>query len=131
MELLPMRFIVYPLVVLATAAIVYGVARRSSIPPAGVAETVATSPAAAETMLASTKLTLRVPEMHCPLACYPKVKETLESQPGVTEVALVPQANEGSIDRPEVVITTDGSFNLVSATAALDKAGFSGTSKID
>ena len=37
------------------------------------------------------RVSLEVPTMSCPFACWPKVKKTLESQPGVGEVTLAPQ----------------------------------------
>ena len=37
---------------------------------------------------------MSVPEMHCPVSCYPKVKETLESQPGVASVELAEQEGQ-------------------------------------
>ena len=39
----------------------------------------------------SKTLVLHVPDMHCPFACYPAVKETLESNPSVAGVDLVEQ----------------------------------------
>ena len=71
--------------------------------------------------------TLEVPEMHCPFACYPKVKETLEGLDGVATVELVEQAEEGAINDPRVVVTFDGAVESKDAIAALDAVNFSGS----
>ncbi len=69
-------------------------------------------------------LVLHVPDMHCPFACYPAVKETLESDPNVAGVDLVAQKEEGVIDDPSVVVTYGDGFDLDVAVAALAKRGF-------
>lgn len=70
--------------------------------------------------------TLAVPEMSCPFACYPKVKETLEGIDGITGVELVPQKEDGVIDDRRVTLTFGGSVDGARAVAALDQAGFPG-----
>lgn len=77
------------------------------------------------TYQAGDSVTLRVPTMYCPRSCWPRVKETLEQQPGVAEVALVPQAQEGEIDKPEVTVKLKGEFNVAQAMQALAAAQFS------
>lgn len=72
----------------------------------------------------SKTLVLHVPDMHCPFACYPAVKETLESDPSVAGVDLVEQKEEGVIDNPSVVVTYADGFDLDVAVAALAKQGF-------
>ncbi len=69
-------------------------------------------------------LTLQVDDMHCPFACYPSVKETLEKQQHVTKVELVPQKDKDAIDTPQVVIAYQPGFDLTAALGALDKKGF-------
>lgn len=71
--------------------------------------------------------TLEVPEMSCPFACYPKVKETLESLDGITAVELVPQKEEGVIDDRRVTISFGGNVDGAAAVAALSDAGFAGS----
>lgn len=71
--------------------------------------------------------TLEVPEMHCPFACYPKVKKTLEGIDGIAAVELVEQAEEGVINDPRVVVTFDGEVNGDDAIAALDAVSFPGS----
>ena len=46
-----------------------------------------------------TKVSFEVPSMSCPHACWPKVKKTLESQPGVGDVTLAPQKEADLIDK--------------------------------
>ncbi|MEZ6059310.1 MAG: hypothetical protein R3C19_03000 [Planctomycetaceae bacterium] len=75
-----------------------------------------------------TPVTLEVPTMECPFACYPTVKETLEEQPGVTSVELVPQKEEGVIDDRRVIVNVSEGFSLDEAVAALSKAGFKNAS---
>jgi periplasmic mercuric ion binding protein len=60
----------------------------------------------------------------CPFSCWPKVKETLASQPGVEGVQLVAQAKEGTIDNPVVELKTNKDFNPEAAIAALKKVNF-------
>lgn len=67
---------------------------------------------------------VKVPTMMCPYSCWPKVKETLASQPGVEGVQLAVQAKETEIDNPVVELKTTGNFNVEAAIAALEKANF-------
>ena len=67
---------------------------------------------------------VKVPTMMCPYSCWPKVKETLASQPGVEGVQLAVQAKETEIDNPVVELITTGDFNVEAAIAALGKANF-------
>ena len=43
-------------------------------------------------------LTLSVPKMHCPFACYPAIKKALEETDTVESVELAEQKEEGVID---------------------------------
>jgi copper chaperone CopZ len=135
---LPMRFVVYLLAVLAAAGIVYFVG-TSSNEPAQVADQAA--PAAAEVAdekvasqpesetadpveSATQLVSLKVPDMHCPVACYPRVKSTLEGQAGVSGVDLAEQKEEGIIDNPVVLIQAGSDFDMDQAIAALADSGF-------
>jgi mercuric ion binding protein len=101
-----------------------------------VAETQAaetqTQPAESAEVLASTtdpkaeteSLTLAVPKMHCEFACFPKVKETLESVETVELVELGPQKEEGAIDNRQVIVKFKPGFDVNDAVARLTKAGF-------
>ncbi len=62
--------------------------------------------------------------MHCPYGCYPKVKETLESEAGVSEVTLAAQKSADTIDNPVVYIATTGNFDAAKAMKALEAEGF-------
>lgn len=130
-----MRFIVYVVAVLAAAGIVYFIG--SSNPPAtndvaqqsaesAPAATSADAPAATpvDAAAATELVSLKVPEMHCPFACYPSVKSTLEGQTGVASVELVEQKEDGVIDNPVVLIKASTDFDIDQAIAALAKSGF-------
>ena len=69
---------------------------------------------------------LTVPTMNCPFACWPKVKETLEHQPGVSAVTLATQGKENVIDNPTVYLSLSGEFSADESIAALTEAGFDG-----
>jgi copper chaperone CopZ len=64
--------------------------------------------------------------MSCPKFCYPRVKATLEKQPGVQSVELFPQAKPDVIDDPRVRVSLTGSFDAAKAFSALDELGFEG-----
>jgi copper chaperone CopZ len=88
---------------------------------AGSEQPVAVTPASRD---ASQDVTLRVPTMECPFACWPKVKETLEKQPGVGEVVLAQQKEKDKIDNPLVTVKLAGQFDSTKAIEALATAGF-------
>jgi hypothetical protein len=67
---------------------------------------------------------LKVPGMMCPFSCWPKVKETLASQPGVEAVQLAEQVKENEIDNPVVELKVKDGFDSEAAIAALKKANF-------
>lgn len=67
---------------------------------------------------------VKVPTMMCPYSCWPKVKETLASQPGVEGVQLATQTKETEIDNPVVELKTTADFNAEAAIAALEKVNF-------
>lgn len=75
---------------------------------------------------ASSKMVIKVPTMSCPHGCWPTVKKTLEEQSGVASVELAKQSDETTIDKPEVTITCDGTFDAPAAIDALSKNGFEG-----
>lgn len=78
----------------------------------------------------ATHVSLKVPKMECPFACWPKVKETLEAQPGVTNVVLAPQKDENEIDNPQVEIEIAEGFDAAKAIEAVGAAGFDGASVV-
>ena len=75
-------------------------------------------------------LTLHVPDMHCPFACYPAIKETLESSDKVEKVELAEQKVEGQIDNPQVIVNFTQGFDLDAALASLKEKGFENSSVV-
>lgn len=143
-----MRGLAYAIAAIAAVGIMFVIAttpgEQSSDPTATPAtaetqtaetQTVAetqTQPAESAEVLASTtdakveteSLTLAVPKMHCEFACFPKVKETLESVETVELVELGPQKEEGAIDNRQVIVKFKPGFDVTDAVARLTKAGF-------
>ena len=104
-------------------------ATTTSSPPATPADAeVAAVPVPETVAEPSYDVALKVPKMNCPFACWPKVKETLEHQPGVAVVTLAKQANENAIDNPTVYLALSGEFSADESIAALGDAGFDGAS---
>lgn len=119
-----MRSVVYAFAALAAAGIAYLFA---TVPPTTTepADKTPTAVAAShEVMPEAGVLTLRVDDMHCPFACYPAVKKTLEGQGNVVAVELDKQKEEGAIDNPQVLIKYEPGFDLTAALEALDSKGF-------
>lgn len=117
-----MRSTAYAVAILAAAGIMYYFATSPDVagPDAPVDQ-------ANVTEATTASLTMNVPEMHCPFACYPSVKKNLEERTDVVSVELAPQKEEGVIDNPQVIVTYKEGFEPESAIAQLDKAGFSGS----
>lgn len=115
-----MRFLVYLVAVLVAAGTVYYLGGRQT--PAIATQA---APAAVEAGAVQT-VNLKVPGMHCPMACYPSVKKALEGEAGVQNVDLVEQKEDTRIDNPVVIIQHDGAFDLDRAVASLEKLGFAG-----
>jgi len=122
-----MRSVAYAAAILAAAGIMYFIA--TSTPDTGV-ETASQAPPAMTTdaEVNTASLTLSVPEMHCPFACYPSVKENLEKQDDVVSVELAPQKEEGVIDNRQVIVTYKQGSDPQKMIAGLDEAGFAGSS---
>lgn len=121
-----MRGIAYAVAAIAAVGIMVGIVSLPSTPsgpesdiPTGDVATVSAKP-----MEQAGTLTLEVPEMHCPFACYPRVKETLEGTEAVEMVELAPQKEEGVIDNRQVIVKYDAGFDLAGALAVLKKEGF-------
>jgi mercuric ion binding protein len=125
-----MRSAIYALAAVAAAGIVF----MFSTAPVGDAKTDSPSTvttASSQVMPEGGTLTLRVDDMHCPFACYPSVKSTLEGQGNVVSVELDTQKEEGAIDNPQVLIKYDSGFDLTAAMAALSKKGFAKHSVVE
>ena len=122
-----MRSIAYGVAALAAVGIMIGIVMMPDGQPRNertVGSQPATEVSSGRVMTEPGTLTLSVPEMHCPFACYPAVKKTLESDDTVSEVELAEQKEEGVIDNRQVIVKYDVGFDLDAAIASLDKRGF-------
>lgn len=140
-----MRSVIYAVAVIAAAGLAYLFSTApmgdatSSTQATGTQATstqaagsqAAVTTASSQVMQEAGTLTLRVEDMHCPFACYPSVKSTLESQGNVVSVELDKQQEEGAIDNPQVLIKYDSGFDLTAAMDALSKKGFAKHSVIE
>lgn len=84
----------------------------------------ATASAAESLMTEPGTLTIAVPTMQCEMACFPRVKTTLEGNAGVQSVALATQQEEGVLDNRQVIVNYDTGFNLDAALSSLVEEGF-------
>ncbi|QDV84233.1 heavy-metal-associated domain-containing protein [Planctomycetes bacterium TBK1r] len=126
-----MRSLAYGAAILAAAGIMYMI---STLPTEPAAEAVPSSATPADAVaiapdaeVTTASLTMTVPEMHCPFACYPSVKKNLEKRSDVVAVELAPQKEEGIIDNPQVIVTYKDGFDAEQAIAQLEAAGFTGS----
>lgn len=76
-------------------------------------------------------LTLEVPGMHCEVACYPRVKETLENTSGVSEVTLAEQPDPEALTVKQVIVQYDAGFDIDGALAGLKDEGFADVTRIE
>ncbi len=114
-----MRLILSCLVMISLGGCMQSTSEKTSAPLSRTA-----TPVTPIAFHAGEKVTLEVPTMHCPVMCYPKVKETLEGMEGVAAVALVPQKEDGVIDDHRVSVEFKGDMTSTDAIAALTQAGF-------
>ncbi len=128
-----MRGLVYTIAAIAGLGIMIVIATRPSDQPseptssAASVETITTESSdviAKTTSVPTDSVTIAVPEMHCEFACFPRVKETLESAEGVETVELGPQKEEGAIDNRQVIVKFKPGFDVNDALARLTKEGF-------
>ena len=108
------------LVAVALTVQLAGCSAESSRAPAASA---GGAPAAASTS-AVQQVTFRVPTMVCSRTCWPAVRDALQKQSGVTDVALAPQQEEVPIDNPLVTVKLNGPFDADKAIEAIAAAGF-------
>lgn len=130
-----MRFVVYLVAVIAAAGIAYvysgvGVEENTEVAAAPSASDQQSGNSESTDASAAQLISLKVPGMHCPVACYPAVKKTLEGQSGVELVELAPQKEEGIIDNPVVLIKTSEGFDLDAAIQTLAQTGFEDSSVV-
>ena len=121
-----MRAVAYVVAALAAVGIMVAIVampeQENTADSANPASAVAATPT--RVMSEAGTLTMQVPDMHCPFACYPAIKETLESADTVTEVQLAEQQVEGVIDNPQVIINYQPGFDIDAAIASLQANGF-------
>ncbi|MCS7470781.1 heavy-metal-associated domain-containing protein [Stieleria sp. ICT_E10.1] len=125
-----MRSLAYGAAILAAAGIMYMISTQPTEPAAEAVPSSATPDAvsiAPDVEVKTASLTMTVPEMHCPFACYPSVKKNLEKRADVVAVELAPQKEEGIIDNPQVIVTYKDGFDAEQAIAQLEAAGFAGS----
>ncbi|MCC9600494.1 heavy-metal-associated domain-containing protein [Stieleria sp. JC731] len=120
----------YVAALVAAAAIMFFIV-NSPEQPTGAAEGQAASSVTPDTEVTATAVKLNVPDMHCPFACYPSVKKTLESREDVVSVELVPQKEEGVIDTPQVIVSYKDGFVVDQAIAQLSEVGFNGSTVVE
>lgn len=129
-----MRSFAYGAAILAAAGIMFVLTMTPTEPAGDPTETNASAEVATSIVpdadVKTASLTMNVPEMHCPFACYPSVKEKLEKQADVMTVELAPQKEEGVIDNPQVIVTYKEGFDAEQAIAMLEAAGFGGSTVV-
>ncbi len=118
-----MRGFAYFIAVLAAIGIMIGIVSypNQSEPSSSRPET---TPAPAALMTESGRLTIAVPTMQCEMACFPRVKITLEGNDHVQSVELATQEEEGVLDNRQVIVNYDNGFNLNAALSSLVEEGF-------
>ena len=132
-----MRSLAYGAAILAAAGIMFFIARTPSetspdTPPVAASAAIeATTSIVPGAEIKTASLTMNVPEMHCPFACYPSVKKNLETRDDVMTVELAPQKEEGVIDNPQVIVTYKEGFDSDKAIAMLESVGFGGSSVVN
>ncbi len=125
-----MRGFAYVIAVLAAIGIMIGiVSYPNQNEPTNNLPT--TPPASAAIMTQAGTLTIAVPTMQCEMACFPRVKTTLESNNGVQSVELATQKEEGALDNRQVIVNYDNGFDLNAALSALVEEGFPNSAVVE
>jgi len=124
-----MRSPIYLLAALASAGIAYYLASTPTTPSPNTDRAVA-SETSSVVMDQPGTLTLRVDDMHCEFGCFPSVRKTLEGFDNVVSVTLDQQAEAGTLDNPQVLVTYESGFDLGAAQASLAKNGFAKSSVV-
>jgi len=118
-----MRGFAYVIAILAAVGIMIGIVSYPDQDTTGDAAT-ATLAAPSAIMTEAGFLTIAVPTMQCEVACFPRVKTTLEDTEGVQSVELAAQQKEGVIDNRQVIVNYDTGFDLNVALSSLVEEGF-------
>jgi copper chaperone CopZ len=125
-----MRGFAYFIAFLAAIGIMIGIVSYPDQEETGKVASTATSASAAVMTKAGT-LTIAVPSMHCEVACFPRVKATLEATEGVQSVVLATQPSEGVLDNRQVVVDYDTGFDLNTALSSLVQEGFPNSAVVE
>ena len=118
-----MQGFAYVIAVLAAIGIMIGIVSYPNQNEPTSSRT-ATTPVSAALMTESGTLTIAVPTMQCEMACFPRVKTTLEGKDGVQSVELATQKEEGVLDNRQVIVNYNNGFNLNAALSSLVEEGF-------
>lgn len=73
---------------------------------------------------AVSEVAVRIDTMMCVEGCFNSVKELLEKRPGIEEVRLAPQKEDGTIDNSMVYIKHRGELDKVEMERLILGAGF-------
>ncbi|MCP4944391.1 MAG: heavy-metal-associated domain-containing protein [Planctomycetaceae bacterium] len=125
-----MRGFAYVIAVLAAIGIMIGIVSYPNQNEPTSSRT-ATTPVSAALMTESGTLTIAVPTMQCEMACFPRVKTTLEGKDGVQSVELATQKEEGVLDNRQVIVNYDNGFNLNAALSSLVEEGFPNSAVVE
>lgn len=125
-----MRGFAYVIAVLAAIGIMIGIVSYPNQNEPTSSRT-ATTPVSAALMTESGTLTIAVPTMQCEMACFPRVKTTLEGKDGVQSVELATQKEEGVLDNRQVIVNYDNGFNLNAALSSLIEEGFPNSAVVE
>jgi copper chaperone CopZ len=125
-----MRSPIYLIAALASAGIAYYLASAPGPQTTTATDQVVATETSSVVLEEPGTLTLRVDDMHCEFGCFPTVRKTLEGFDKVVSVTLDKQAEEGTLDNPQVVVTYESGFDLGAAQASLAKNGFAKSSVI-
>ena len=74
--------------------------------------------------LAVNEVAVRIDTMMCVEGCFNSVKELLEKRPGIMEVRLAPQKEEGTIDNSMIYIKHRGELDKAEMERLILGAGF-------
>jgi hypothetical protein len=80
--------------------------------------------AEASVELAVNEVAVRIDTMMCVEGCFNSVKELLEKRPGIMEVRLAPQKEEGTIDNSMIYIKHLGELDKAEMERLILGAGF-------
>lgn len=70
------------------------------------------------------EVAVRIDTMMCVAGCFNSVKELLEKRPGIVEVRLAPQKEEGTIDNSMIYIKHRGELDKAEMERLILGAGF-------